>query len=168
MHCRLPLRAVALGDNSTYVIAYENGDTAWSAGLSAGLCKTLKAAGRDITSVALGRNQGSDTYATSENPGDVCFVSLNRGATTYMGPQCASGLREMWKTGEGDKRVVKVSFAPDKGWFVLKRGQGTTRLGLPKSLNDQFAELFVKYNGVQQLSVGHNGEWFVRLGSAWA
>lgn len=141
MHCRLPLRAVALGDNSTYVIAYENGDTAWSAGLSAGLCKTLKAAGRDITSVALGRNQGSDTYATSENPGDVYFVSLNRGATTYMGPQCASGLREMWNTGEGDKRVVKVSFAPDKGWFVLKRGQGTTRLGLPKSLNDHYDDL---------------------------
>uniref|UniRef100_A0A383VKY9 Uncharacterized protein n=1 Tax=Tetradesmus obliquus TaxID=3088 RepID=A0A383VKY9_TETOB len=74
----------------------------------------------------------------------------------------------MWNTGEGDKRVVKVLFAPDKGWFVLKRGQGTTRLGLPKSLNDHYDDYFDKYNGVQQLSVGHNGEWFVRLGSGWA
>jgi hypothetical protein len=93
----------AVGDNSTYVVYYDDGDNAWSAGLSQdlhGVLKTTNKYKREIVSVALGRNQGSSTYNTSQKPGDVYFVRRDTG-TTYMGEQCSKQLREFWQEGEG-------------------------------------------------------------------
>jgi hypothetical protein len=58
----LPLRSVALGDDGNYVIAYEDGDMAWSGYVSDELHDVLKTSlkyKKKVASVALGRNQGS-------------------------------------------------------------------------------------------------------------
>jgi hypothetical protein len=73
VYTRLPLRAVALGDNGTYVVLFENGQRSWSSGLPDSLQKRLEQAdsnNEDIADVALGRNQGSDTYNKSATPAD--------------------------------------------------------------------------------------------------
>lgn len=161
VHSRLPLTAVALGDNGSYVVSFEDGDAAWS-GVSDELHDMLETTlkyKREVASVALGRNQGSDTYCTAEVPEEVYFMRRNTGVT-YMGEQCEEELQAAWDAGEGDRFVVNVSFAPINGWFA-RRQVGATWNGLPDSLDEWLDRYWDKYDGVQQLSVGHNGEWFV-------
>uniref|UniRef100_A0A383VJ76 Uncharacterized protein n=1 Tax=Tetradesmus obliquus TaxID=3088 RepID=A0A383VJ76_TETOB len=114
---------------------------------------------REVASVALGRNQGSDTYCTAEVPKEVYFMRRNTGVT-YMGEQCEEELQAAWNAGEGDRFVVNVSFAPSNGWFARLQ-VGVTWNGLPDSLDEWLDRHWDKHDGVQQLSVGHNGEWFV-------
>jgi hypothetical protein len=171
LRSRLSLRAVALGDNSTYVISYEDGDLAWSAGLSDGLYDTLKMTRkykREVESVALGRNQGSSSYNAPSDPGEVYFLRRNT-HITYLGEQCARGLINMWQDGDGDDFVVKVSFAPSNGWFAVDRGGSANWEGLPDSLHKALDAYWDDHDGVKALSVGHNGEWFVKWGTgAWS
>jgi hypothetical protein len=172
VHSRLPLNAVALGDDGVYVIAYDDGASTWSVisdKLHKTLNNTLKRNGRGVAFVSLGRNQGSDSYDTAVDPDDVYFVRRNTG-TTYLGAQCADKLRDQWWNGEDDERVVKVSFAPSNGWYAFERGGGATYEGLPASLKEHLDEYWQEYDGVQALSVGHNGEWFVKYvkGGAYA
>lgn len=168
VHCRLPLRSVALGDGFIHIIAYEDGDTAWSAGLSDGLYNVLTTTRkykREVAVVALGRNQGSDSYKASPNPEEVWFMRRDTG-TTYMGSGCDDDLRDRWDEGEGDDRVVRVAFAPNNGWYLLfTRGGGASWDNLPHSLSKHLDECWDKEGGVDCLSVGHNGEWFVLCSS---
>ncbi|KAF6253555.1 hypothetical protein COO60DRAFT_1546118 [Scenedesmus sp. NREL 46B-D3] len=147
VHQRLPLTAAALGDSGTYVVSYEDGNIAWSEGLSDVLYNVLQTSVRykkDVVGVAMGRNQGSDTYQTAEDPGDVRWVA--RGVA-------------------GDDRVVDVSFAPNGGWYVRKEGGSCCWNGLPASLEDYLQKYWDEHDGVKELSVGHNGEYFVLFGS---
>lgn len=102
VHSRLPLQCVALGDNFTHVVSFEDGRFG-SAGLSGRLYDVLKATrkyGKEVAAVALGRNQGSDAYIRDAAPADVWFVMRNTG-TTYMGDGCHWELRDQWKNSEG-------------------------------------------------------------------
>jgi hypothetical protein len=163
VHTRLPLQCVALGDNDTYIISYKDGGIAWSAGLSDGLYEALNTSWRrkkSLAAVTLGRNQGSDSYATAEDPGEVWFIMRDTG-TTYMGDACESELRQLWWDSDGDDRVEGVAFAPSGGWYVVSKDGGGRWAGLPKSLADTLNEYWDAEGGVEQLSVGHNGEYFV-------
>lgn len=168
VHSRLPLKSVALGDNSTYIVSYEGGGVSWSAGLPDGLYDTLN----DITKkedgiayAAMGRIEGSDSYEQPTDGGDeVWFVREDNG-TTWMGSSCDQTLRNVWWGGNEDHRVKTVHFAPSNGWFALKSGGGARWNNLPASLDDALDQYWDKYNGVDSLSVGHNGEWFVRYGT---
>jgi hypothetical protein len=146
---------------------YEDGDTAWSSGLpdslDTELRKSLKRR-KGVAAVALGRNQGSDSYSTAANPDEVWFLMRETG-TTYMGDGCGVELRDRWWQGQGDERVVHVTFAPSGGWYVYCRGGGAQWTGLPMSLRDQLDAYWRQEGGVEHLSVGHNGEWFVRYES---
>jgi hypothetical protein len=59
--------------------------------------------------------------------------------------------------------VVEVSFAPGNGWFGLKQGGGAEWSGLPESLVEYLEQYCKNYDGIEALSVGHNGEWFVKF-----
>lgn len=162
MHSRLPVHSVALGDDFTHVILYQDGQEAWSAGLSDGLYLELQKSLRykkTLAAVALGRNQGSDTYSSPSDPDEVWFLMRDTG-TTYMGSACEAELRDCWWDGAGEDRVVNVAFAPNGGWYVFKKG-GARWSGLPKSLHEELREEWYAQDGVECLSVGHNGEWFV-------
>jgi hypothetical protein len=80
-----------------------------------------------------------------------------------MGEGCEAGLRDEWDEGEDDEYVVQVSFAPSFGWFALQESGDAVWNGLPDSLEDHLEKYWDKYDGVKALSVGHNGEWFVRF-----
>jgi hypothetical protein len=164
---RLPLAAVALGDDGTYVISYEGGGTAWSSGLPDGLYNALKLAvkyKRSVAAVSMGRNQGSSSYSTAEDPGEVWLLKRDTGVT-YMGEECPQMLQDIWQEGDGDDFVAQMCFAPSNGWFVFRKGGGATWDGLPDSLEVALDEWWEEYGGVQSLSVGHNGEWFVKFGT---
>jgi hypothetical protein len=164
---------VALGDDNTHVISYENGAIAFSGGLSKGLYETLDRSWKrkkSLATVALGRNQGSDSYSTASDPGEVYFMMRDTG-TTYMGVACEEGLRQRWWEGKGDDRVEGVAFAPSCGWYLFKQGGGAAWNNLPKSLTDTLDEHWQPEGGVNRLSVGHNGEYFVLFESGvhyWA
>lgn len=163
VHARLPLRCVALGDSYTHVISYENGDMAWSSGLSDGLYEAVNTTRRykkEIATVALGRNQGSSSYSKAADPGEVWFMMRDTG-TTYMGSACEDDLRDAWDEQEDSERVERVAFAPNGGWYLDTEGGGANWSGLPDSLEEALDELWDAEGGVEHLSVGHNGEWFV-------
>lgn len=163
VHARLPLQSVALGDDDTHVILYEDGDTAWSSALPDGLYTELRKSmkrRKGLAAVALGRNQGSDSYWTAADPGEVWFLMRESG-TTYMGAGCEEELRDRWWNCDGDDRIVDVAFAPSCGWYAYRRGGGATWDGLPNSLHDELEAGWDEEGGVKHLSVGHNGEWFV-------
>jgi hypothetical protein len=153
---------VALGDDFTHVIVFEDGDTAWSEGLSDGLYDTLTKTykrGKKVASVAMGRNQGSDTYSTATDPDEVWFMMWNTG-TTYMGTGCDEELRNEWWESEGENRVEKVVFAPNNGWHVSRRGGGEWMDNLPSALSKHIDKTWDTGDSVQSISVGHNGEYF--------
>lgn len=132
VHSRLPLQSVALGDKGTHVILFEDGDTAWSSGLLdglyAGLRKWLKRR-KMVAAVALGRNQGSDSYRTAADPGEVWFLVRETG-TTYMGAGCEEGLRDGWWNWDRNDEVVDVAFCAQL-WVVcppVRRGCDMGRL----------------------------------------
>jgi hypothetical protein len=177
MHKRLPLRAVALGNNGTYVVLFENGKRSCSSGLPDSLQKWLKEAdsnNEDIADVALGRNQGSDTYDRSASLADVAFLRLDTkqvAGTTRLSVGSEASLKDDWWESKNDKRVVKVCFAPSNGWFLRRQGgiMQATYKGLPASLSctigDNNYQRWKDEGSIKTLSVGHNGEWFVLWGS---
>lgn len=142
VHTRLPLRCVALGDGGTFVISYEDGDLTWSAGLSNGLIKVLRATHkykRELCTISLGRNEGSGSYAVPDDPGEVWFARRNTGVT-YLGMSASADLREAWDTGEGDDFITHVFFAPSQGYFELTEGGGASWSDLPASLGAELEE----------------------------
>lgn len=167
VHTRLPLHSVALGDGFRHVVLFEDWGEAWSSGLPEGLytelSRTMKR-GKGVAAVAMGRNQGSDSYSRPANPDEVWFMMRSTG-TTYMGGGCELGLRDCWWNWEGQDRVVNVAFAPNGGWYTYTQGGGAKWLDLPSSLTQNLDENWHKEDGVKCLSVGHNGEWFVRYNS---
>lgn len=125
MHSRLPLQSVALGDKGKHVILYEDGDSAWSSGLPDGLYTVLRMSknnGEKMLAVAMGRNQGSDSYSTAADPGKVWF--LRHDTASNLGGGCEKGLRDCWWNGDRDDSVVNVAFAPSCGWYAYRRGAG--------------------------------------------
>jgi hypothetical protein len=167
VNTRLPLKCVALGDNHTHVISYEDGRTAWSAGLSVNLVDDLnrsRCKGKPIETVALGRNQGSDSSSTAEypGPGEVWFMMRDTGCR-YMGDGCEGQLQQLWNDSEiGDcERIERVAFATNGGWCVRQEGGGGQWVNLPDSLAAMLRVRWWSEGGVRQLSVGHHGEWFV-------
>ena len=70
----------------------------------------------------------------------------------------------MWWNGEGDDRVSKVFFGPNNGWCIFKEGGSISWDNLPDSLSDTIDAHWDEYDGVDDLSIGHNGEWFVKYG----
>jgi hypothetical protein len=167
VHARLPLHSVALGDDFNHVVLYEDGEVAWSSGLPDGLYDELSKAvkrGKGVAAVAMGRNQGSDSYSTASNPDEVWFLKRSTG-TTYMGVGCEPELRTHWWDWQGQDRIVDAAFAPNRGWFTYSQGGGDFWQNLPSSLTQDLDENWEKENGVKRMSVGHNGEWFVRYNS---
>jgi hypothetical protein len=82
-----------------------------------------------------------------------------------MGEGCCEQLRDIWQGGEGDDFIEKVPFAPSNGWYAFKHGGGAAWSGRPDSLYAALDEWLHEYDGVECLSVGHNGEWFVKFGT---
>lgn len=105
---------------------------------------------------------GSDTYMQPAGK-EVWFFKAADG-TTWLGEDRDQTLRNVWWGGTRDHRVEQVYFAPSNGWFVLKKRGGARWDNLPDSLQVALNENWKEWGGVKSLSVGHNGEWFVRYG----
>jgi hypothetical protein len=160
---------VALGDNGTYIMSFEDGDMAWSDGLVGDLCEDLDCIHRDnekITAVALGRDGktggGSSTAADrAKSVHCIRVIDPSEDTYSYMGPGCAKDLGKLWEDAESDDRVVRVAFAPGGGRFVFTQSGATSFEGLPVSLTDKLKQRQEDEDEVEQMSILHNGEWFV-------
>ena len=93
VHSRLPIERVALGDNETYIVSYEDGDCAWSVSHDSDihdvLEKSVKKYKKPVAFVSLGKNDGSGSYNVPTDPSNIWFVRRDTG-TTYLGPTCKS------------------------------------------------------------------------------
>jgi hypothetical protein len=153
------------------VICYEDGTCDWSVSHDSDIHEVLEKSAKykkAVNYVSMGRNDGSDSYFYPPDPSNIWFVRRATG-TTYLGKSCCSGnglgdLQDHWWNDTGDDRVERVSFAPNKGWFVIKANRGARWENLPDSLSTALEEYWTEHKGVVDLSVGHNGEWFIRYG----
>jgi hypothetical protein len=70
--------------------------------------------------------------------------------------------------GSYPKRVELLAFAPGGGYYVLWEDGAQTWRGIPTSLHNRLNGRQKSLPGVEFLSIGPSGEWFVRfLDGSW-